>query len=334
MLLHPRHGTMKKPDKNTDERLLSDPVLFRELMNRANDNLSVIDLASGRYLYVNEMTCRSTGYTQDEFRKMTVADIDPTVTQRWDPDKERRRRKKIRVFIREGTIRRKDGSCFPVEIHSSIIRIDGRDYMVATACDITDRKMVLETIRTARDQLEQAVKERTAELVTVNDSLKNEITARAHVEKALRKSQVQLQRQKRFLEHKNIALSEMLKQIEWEKHKVETNVALNSREILLPLLDKMQLSGASAKYIALLKESLKQLSTEFGGIAAHENSKLTPREIEIATMLRSGLANKEISDLLHITIRSTEWHRYNIRKKLHIKGKRKNLRAIMMQSKA
>jgi len=28
-------------------------------MNRANDNLSIIDLNTGRYLYVNEMTCRS-----------------------------------------------------------------------------------------------------------------------------------------------------------------------------------------------------------------------------------------------------------------------------------
>ena len=90
---------MKKPYENIDDGLISDPVLFRELMNRANDYLSVIDLNTGRYLYVNEMACRSTGYTPDEFRKMTVADIDPTVTTRWDADKERRRRKKIRVPV-------------------------------------------------------------------------------------------------------------------------------------------------------------------------------------------------------------------------------------------
>jgi PAS domain S-box-containing protein len=323
---------MNKPRTNVDDGLFADPALFRELMNRSNDNLSVIDLNTGRYLYVNEMTCRSTGYTPEEFRKMTVADIDPTVTTRWDPDKERKRRKKISVFVREGMIKRKDGICFPVEINSSILRIDGSDYMVATSRDITERKAALEALRSARDGFEQGIKERTAELIAVNESLRKEIATRSRVERALRVSQNQLQRQKGFLEHKNIALSEMLKQIEWEKAKVETNVAINTKEILIPLLDKMKLGGASGKYISLLKDNLKKLTTQFGRLAAFENAKLTPREVEIATMLRSGLTSKEISHLLHITLRSAEWHRYNIRKKLGLKGKKQNLRTVLMES--
>lgn len=73
--------SMKNPFVKLDDRLLSNPVLFHELINRANDGLSVIDSNTGRYVYVNEMTCRSTGYSFDEFRTMAVADIDPTVTQ-------------------------------------------------------------------------------------------------------------------------------------------------------------------------------------------------------------------------------------------------------------
>lgn len=95
---------MNKDAGVNDARLLSNPVLFHELINRANDNLSIIDLPTGRYLYVNEMTCRSTGYTPEEFRKMTVADVDPTVTTSWNANEERRRRKKTRVFVREGMI--------------------------------------------------------------------------------------------------------------------------------------------------------------------------------------------------------------------------------------
>lgn len=323
---------MNRAAGTNDERLLSDPVLFRELVNRANDNLSIIDLATGRFLYVNEMLCRSTGYTPEEYGKMTVADIDPTVTEQWDAGKERRRRKKVSVFMREGMTRRKDGTCYPVEISSSIVRIGARDYLVAMSRDITERRAMLTALRTARDGFEQGVKERTAELVAVNETLKKEITARARVERALMRSQVQLQRQKRFLEHKNIALSEMLKQIEWEKAKVETNVARNTREILIPLIDKMRLGGASEKYIELLKDNLKKLTTPFGHPAAYENSKLTPREIEIATMLRGGLTNKDISHLLHITLRSAEWHRYNIRNKLGLKGKKRNLRTVLLES--
>lgn len=323
---------MRKRRQPIVDDLRADPELFQELVNRANDNLSIIDLATGRFLYVNEMLCRSTGYTPEEFGKMTVADIDPTVTERWDADRERRRRKKVRVFMREGMVKSKSGTCTPVEISSSIVRIGARDYLVATSRDITERRSMLTALRTARDGFEQGVKERTAELAAVNETLRKEITARAHVEMALRRSQVQLQRQKRFLERKNIAMSEMLKQIEWEKAKVETNVASNIREILIPLLDKMRLNGASEIYIGILKDNLKKLTTPFGHHAAYENSKMTPREIEIATMLRSGLTNKDISHLLHITLRSAEWHRYNIRKKLGLRGKKRNLRTTLLKS--
>ncbi|NLW93966.1 MAG: PAS domain S-box protein, partial [Chlamydiae bacterium] len=68
---------MRKRRQPIVDDLRADPELFQELVNRANDNLSIIDLATGRFLYVNEMLCRSTGYTPEEFGKMTVADIDP-----------------------------------------------------------------------------------------------------------------------------------------------------------------------------------------------------------------------------------------------------------------
>ena len=80
----------KLHDHGVDE-LFSDPQLFRALINQANCHLSIIDFRSGRYLYVNEMTCRSTGYTPREFLAMTVADIDPTVNRKWDAAKERLR---------------------------------------------------------------------------------------------------------------------------------------------------------------------------------------------------------------------------------------------------
>jgi len=47
---------------------------------------------------------------------MTVADIDPTVTASWGPERERERRKEDPVFVREGMVQTKDGSVFPVEI--------------------------------------------------------------------------------------------------------------------------------------------------------------------------------------------------------------------------
>lgn len=306
-----------------------DLTLFHELINRSGDCLSIIDLNSGRYIYVNDMTCTATGYTRKELLSKRVADIDPTVTASWDPVKERELRKKKAVYVREGVIRHKSGFVIPVEISSSTVRLPGGEYLVATARDITDRTRVIEALRTAKDKLAHGVKERTAELAKANALLKAEIAERTQTGKALRKSEEQLRLQKIALERKNIALSEMLKQIEWEKRMVMRDVVSNVDEILLPLLDRMRLSGESDRYVMLLKDNLASLATKFGHAVATQNNKLTSRETEITTMLRSGLTSKEISRLLHITERAAEWHRHNIRKKLGIVGRKQDIRSLL-----
>lgn len=255
-----------------------DLTLFRELMNRSNDILSIIDMDTGLYLYVNEMTCKSTGYTREEFLGMTVADIDPTIAQRWDADKEHRRRRKKTVFAREGMIRRKDGTCFPVEISSSIVRMAGGEYMVATARDISERTTTLEALSTERDRLERGIEERTAKLAKANESLKAEIAIRSIIGKALRATKRQLQRQKSALERKNVALSEIVKQIEWEKKKVINGVMIDANELLFPLLDRMKIEGASANHIKLLKDNLNKLTSKFGRTISNNDMEPTPRQ--------------------------------------------------------
>ncbi|MCK4584308.1 HD-GYP domain-containing protein [candidate division WOR-3 bacterium] len=54
--------------------------------------------------------------------------------------------------------------------------------------DITERKLVEEELRKARDELEIRVKERTAELVYINKQMEREITDRKHVEDELKQS--------------------------------------------------------------------------------------------------------------------------------------------------
>ncbi len=246
------------------EQRKEDLTLFRKLINRSNDILSIVDMDTGRYVYVNEMTCKLTGYTREEFLGMTVADIDPTVAQRWDAAKEHRRRCRKTVSVREGTVRRKDGACFPVEISSSIIRIAGGEYMVATARDISERTTTLEALRTERDRLKRGIGKRTAELAGANESLRAEIALRSIVRKALRATKKQLQRQKAALERKNAALREMVKRSKREKKKVMDNVLRDANRLLFPLLDKMKIEGASGIHIELLKNNLNKLKSKFG----------------------------------------------------------------------
>ena len=47
-------------------------------------------------------------------------------------------------------------------------------------------------------------------------------------------------------------------------------------------------------------------------------------------MVRQGKSNKEIAEILHISVRSVESHRRWIRRKLGLRGKAVNLRTFLL----
>jgi DNA-binding NarL/FixJ family response regulator len=78
------------------------------------------------------------------------------------------------------------------------------------------------------------------------------------------------------------------------------------------------LKKESCKYVQLLQKNLQELTSSFGVKLIDKKAKLTSREIEICNMVKNGLTSKEIACLLNVSLRTTEKHRYNIRKKLCI----------------
>jgi len=52
----------------------------------------------------------------------------------------------------EGEHRRKDGTVFPVEVTAQLIRIAGKQYVLATDRDISERKSAMDRIRKERDR--------------------------------------------------------------------------------------------------------------------------------------------------------------------------------------
>ncbi len=151
------------------------------------------------------------------------------------------------------------------------------------------------------------------------------ILERAKAREALKLSQAELEQQKTTLAKKNIVLQELLLQIEQEKKQIKDDVAANVENLLLPLVDKLRLHGASRKYVHLLKQNLNRLTSAFGRKISSKKNAMTPKEVEICDMIRSGLSSKEMSALLHISLGTVEIHRVNIRRKLGIANKSINL---------
>ncbi len=134
-------------------------------------------------------------------------------------------------------------------------------------------------------------------------------------------------RSEQAIEQKNAALAEILVQIEFEKFKIKEGVAMNVEQILLPALKKIRRKGTALdkKYIDVLEKNLKDMTSSFGIKVSDKQIKLSPREVEIANLIKTGISSKEIVDMLHISFKTIETHRNRIRKKLGITGKDVNL---------
>lgn len=157
------------------------------------------------------------------------------------------------------------------------------------------------------------------------------IVERKTMEEALKKSEAILLEQKRSLERKNIALREIVAQIEVEKNNIRNDIMSNLNESAFPILEKLKTQKNIHKYIGLLQYHLKELTSSFGSKITKRSIKLTPREIEICNMIKGNLTSKEISGLLNISRQTVERHRKNIRKKLKLSNKRFNLASFLQQ---
>lgn len=89
---------------------------------------------------------------------------------------------------REWTYVRRDGSTFPVLLSVTAIRDPGGAIsgFLCIASDITERRQAQQQILRARDELEQRVAERTAELASANARLMAEIEERRQIEERVR----------------------------------------------------------------------------------------------------------------------------------------------------
>ncbi len=133
------------------------------------------------------------------------------------------------------------------------------------------------------------------------------------------------------LKRKNLALGEVIAQVETEKRKIGEEVALNISKLVLPILDKMKSDPTAIQYLPILEKNLRRLTSKFGQEISSKEINLSPREIEICNYIRNGLASKEIAAILGTSPQTVEKQRKRIRKKLGITEKSTNLVSVLQK---
>jgi PAS domain S-box-containing protein len=140
---------------NPPKRSNGDLRLFRYLIDRTNDAIFVIDPETGCFLDVNAKACSNLGYERKELLKMCVPDVETLVPNLSSWKSRVAEVKKTGAAVRKGRQKRKDGTTFPVEVNSTYISHENKDYFVAVARDITERKKSEEDLRNAVKRVEE-----------------------------------------------------------------------------------------------------------------------------------------------------------------------------------
>ena len=205
--------------------------------------------------------------------------------------------------------------------------------MVHVTKDITARKKAENAVAEARSVLETRVAERTRELTQLNERLHGEIAERKKAEAGLIKRTAELDFKSQTLEEANIALRVILKAREDDKNELEGKVLANMKRLVLPYLEKLEksrLDDSQRVCLVGLQANLEDLVSPFSQRLSSPLLNLTPREIQVANQIKEGRANKEIAGFFNISLRTVEFHRENIRKKIGLVNKKVNLRSQLL----
>ena len=188
-------------------------------------------------------------------------------------------------------LRRKDGSIRHTLV-TAVGQYDengGLTGLQGTIRDITEQKRNEEELKKYRNKLEVLVAERTREL---EDKTKN-------------------------LEEINVTLNVLLQKRDEDKKILEENLVANIGSLVLPYLEQLKKNNLDMQQQFCLNTIEKNLDEIVSPLLKNiQQFNLTPREIQIAYLIKDGKTTKEIATVLGIVEGSIATHRKNIRKKL------------------
>ena len=104
------------------------------------------------------------------------------------------------------------------------------------------------------------------------------------------------------------------------------------QDLIFPYLEKIEegkLDDRNRMFLNIIRSNLEDLISPFIRTLSSKYSDFTPKESQIAVLVKQGKTSKEIGSLLDVSSKAIEFHRINIRKKLGLLHKKKSLRSYL-----
>jgi PAS domain S-box-containing protein len=159
-----------------------------------------------------------------------------------------------------------------------------------------------------------------------------DVTEIAKAHEALEKREQELATKNASLEEYNTTLKVLLKRREDDRTELEEKVIYNVKDLVLPYvteLEQSKLTDRQKAVLDLLKSNLNEIVSPFSRRLAATHMNLTPKELQVANLLRQGKTSQEIAELICVSESSIVFHRHNIRRKLGLVGEKANLNTYL-----
>lgn len=146
-----------------------------------------------------------------------------------------------------------------------------------------------------------------------------------------KKMEEEIKHKSHSLEETNAALRVLLQHREKDNADLEQKVFYNIKELVLPYIDRLKAGHSPDQAIIdIIESNLNDILSPFIKSMASRYENFTPKEIQIADLMKKGKTTKEISQILNLSPRTIDIHRYNIRRKLNIANKKVNLQSYLL----
>jgi PAS domain S-box-containing protein len=287
-------GTDISEHKNATDQLRKREELWNRLFQSSPTWILLVTLDEGRILDCSEAFCRDTGYEKSEVLGRLTVDIG---LWRGRKDREdildliRTHERLDRYPVRLGM---KNGELRDLLWSTTVLEVQGERCLLSVLVDVTE-------LRNTENQLAR-----------INEELRERSMALAEM---------------------NSALKVLLQQREEDKRDLESRVWHNVENMIQPHLRNLrntELSASQRAHVDVIGSRLDEITSSLGERLGQGARALSTRELEIAAHVAEGTKNKDIAEILNISVHSVESHRFSIRKKLGILGKRANLRTCLM----
>jgi len=260
------------------------------LMNATTDTVSLIDL-KGYVVAANAVTAKRLGTTQDQLLGTFVYDLMP-------PSVARSRKAIANRVVKTGKPHRFEDERGGIVLDSTVYPVFDKD----------------------------------GKVVQLAIYAKN-ITKQVKAYQELKEKEKDLEEKTSLLYDANTALKIMLQKSSENRKEVEEEILAVLKKRIAPYISKLKQCNLDMEMrdsVHMLESNLKEIVSPFSRKLSFEYINLTPKEIQVANLIRKGKATKEISQILSLTRGTVDTHRNNIRKKLDLKNKKVTLKTYLM----